>query len=188
MPQFYHISGSINYNVRKPYIVHHVTIIYFITVQHDLHEYNHFHIHMEFVILYGSMERNKWYDMMWYTLYMIHDMIWYDMICYDISPSSHWDKMCITVVCEFRTKCRTRKLKKRKCLNVITRPKLKNNIKNDVNETGSGCVEWSKLPEDGDRWWALVWTEKKHQVSYWTCTLFTWEWIFATWKGLVVFR
>jgi hypothetical protein len=49
--------------------------------------------------------------------------------------------MYITVVCEFRTKCRTRKLKERKSLNVITRPKLKNNIKNDVKETGSGCAE-----------------------------------------------
>jgi hypothetical protein len=75
--------------------------------------------------------------------------------------------MCITVVCEFRTNFRKRKLKEIRSLNVITRCKLKNNnIKSDVKETGSGYAGWNKLPQDRDRRCALVRTAKKHQVSY----------------------
>jgi len=57
--------------------------------------------------------------------------------------------MFITVVCEFRTNFRNKKLKEIRNLTVITRRKLKNNnIKSDVKETGSGCGEWNKLPKD----------------------------------------
>jgi hypothetical protein len=43
-------------------------------------------------------------------------------------------------------------MKERKSLNVINWSKLKHIIKNDVKKTRSGCAEWNKLPEDGDRW------------------------------------
>jgi hypothetical protein len=31
-----------------------------------------------------------------------------------------------------------------------------NNIKMDLREVGWGCIDWINLPEDRDRWWALV--------------------------------
>ena len=42
-------------------------------------KYDDFHIHMDYVILYGSTEGKcmVWYGMVWYG------MIWYDMIWYD---------------------------------------------------------------------------------------------------------
>jgi len=47
--------------------------------------------------------------------------------CQQMSPGvkAHRDKMCIPVVCEFRTKFRKRKLKEMGRVNVVTRRKLK---------------------------------------------------------------
>ena len=32
------------------------------------------------------------------------------------------------------------------------------NVKMDLQEVGGGCEDWMKLPQDRDRWWALVGT------------------------------
>jgi hypothetical protein len=34
--------------------------------------------------------------------------------------------------------------------------RLEDNIKMDLQEVGCGCIDWIRLAEDRDRWWALV--------------------------------
>jgi len=38
----------------------------------------------------------------------------------------------------------------------ITRPKWEDNIKMALQEVGCGGLDWIKLAQDRDRWWALV--------------------------------
>jgi len=44
------------------------------------------------------------------------------------------------------------------------RHKWENNIKVDLREVGCGCMDWIKLTEDRDMWWAPVNVEMNHQV------------------------
>jgi len=36
------------------------------------------------------------------------------------------------------------------------RPKWEDNIKMDLQEVGCGGMDWIKLAQEGDRWWALM--------------------------------
>ena len=45
------------------------------------------------------------------------------------------------------------------------RPRLEDNIKMILQEVGCGCMDWDKLVQDRDRWWALVTAVMNRRVS-----------------------